>query len=1821
MLDPEILASIQAIPDSAIQGAQQPPQLDGGTLDAIKRTDEAVARRRDYLRDKYAWGLVAPLTGTRLTYSKKAIEEVTDPAERQWLVEEVGRIAQMQEAVQQDEYNTAPFLSRLTTNSQKVGGAFANASTGMTEAAAGLRDWLQGNGRSADDVRFLRAIESAKQAGNPFSGQAPGMSGKAATGAAGMAPDMAAGLVATTVGGPAGGFAYWTARNAAERREDYLELGLSPTASSLAGTATSATEGAIELLNLDPTGLTKPVAAPVKGMVRRGITQAAERIGGESLKSFVKHPVTRRAVGAGLETAKRIGLETLEEGLQGAVQEGGKYLAAKSSDQIEDRPAIDILKEGYSQAAEALPGLSVLGGAGGAVQAAEAAGRFKRFAKGTQEARIQAEIIEAANKADPPSREQWKKWGLPIEEGRSRQHRRDAVEQLANGYKSLDQIRMVLSGVTPTEQQWKQWGLPAEQGATPEQRRAFLLKRYTQQQAEAQQQQTDGNYERAVRDFYDTQGERLADEERRMYADFYARPDTALAWVMDNPQAADKLSKGGKYTNQAFKAADENLPEIDDANARRQWFGRVREALQLPEADRARLAEALKGDGGWKPLPEGEEAPPAFDSLKTPYGNYYRLRPKKGLKKAAAQTQTEEQVSPVQQQEQAKSEIQELPVAATERPAVETQAETSQALLPASESRVQRPAVASQQELQANAEEQQAATGFAPSQHDFPVEMEGTGERVSAREIVRQLEQIWGVPIRSGRIGSSRPRGIYKLRSMVSRLTKGEESSSAVAIHEAIGHHLDNTTDILKSAPTDAKSEVGTLDYDAKAARPSEGFAEFVRAYLTGGTERFKNGIDLKAVSPKFLAHFEQWVAQHADVKAKLEASRAPLEAYKRAGAVGRVKGQISKTGLDSEHPAPLAERVNELKEFLYTRIKEEGRPIKRFTDEAKERGYKPGSDTTPFEDYNALRQIGPHFAATAVEHGVLRLSGDMGKIGPSLREALVEIGDDADYENFVAWTYARHAIESWSHGKNPGITLDDAREAARRLYDPRYERAADKVTQFNNALLDVLTDVGVVDGETATRMKEMYKTYIPLERAKQGALGGGGRRMVDLSAAIKGRRGSGLQIIDPMEATLARAIRLYERAAQQVVINKLTKVAGDIKGLGGWVEEVPPKIMATNFSMEEIRPQIAKAIEDALGIDAGPLLDAVDPMTMLTVWRPDLMKVHGVPIVRVTMNGQPRFFQVHPELAEALGGLETLQHLDLATRTARAFTGMLKIGATRLNPDFILANAARDLQAFLMQGEKGLKGVFDPAVYAAAYVTTQLKHAAGEKGNPVVELFDKMGGELSTYAGLDRARLRKGINRLRDGKQGKLETAMSIAGVSEVAPRIAEFASLLERDGWLDRVKNGETPPMTVLIRAINAAHDVTIDFRRMGKWGRYLNYYLPFFNARLEGFDKFARTFKDNPSRATMRAGMTIVPLALLYWWSRHDDDDYKERPAWQDSFFVLKDSNGNPVWRVPKSQEWGLIESGVERLMDSMYNKDPEAMKRWFAQIVETANPVSTPAGITPYFESQFNYDSFRDRPIVSQNLQKLEGPDQYYDYTSKLAKGVARWLHDVSGKKISLSPAKIDHLANGLSGGLYGKINAPIDKLAEGTPLGMNDVPGLKGVTLRKGYAKSVDDFYAQKELLDKAHESSKLQAKGNAETEDLNLWRRMQSVSALMTDMREAARKLPHDDRIQVDRAMTGLARAALGREPLKDYPNPLASPSVVPPAVQAAISKHVAQKAIAASSNDKESASAFKYLHDMGVSPDVALDLAYVRLRSQGVKSDTANKRLARLGK
>ena len=431
--DPQVLALVgDRTPDPA-------SQFDPDVLAIAKQTGEAIERRRSYLRDKYAWGLVAPLSGTRESYSERAMKEITDPSERQWLTEEVGRVARAQSWAKEKKYAESGLAGRFGRRAQQVGGAFAEAGTAMTGAAADFRNWLQGRGRTVEEVQFKRQLEAAKQGEDPSLGKDTPLSLKAAAGAAGMTPDLSAGLLAGTVGGPGAMAAYWTARLFPERNEDYLEMGLSPGVAATAGAVTAAIESAVELLNIDPTGMSKgTVAQPIKGMARRTISQAIRKYGGKRLSKLVQRsPAVRVAIGQAIDALERVGVETAEEGIQRGVRDAGKYLAALTDEDIEGPVFSSIAPAMWEEMKEALPGIAALGGGPGM---ASMAGEVITARGEAKQAETEREILEYADQGKVPSRRTRKKWGLPEEGWESREQRQEGVRQLAEGIRANEEI-------------------------------------------------------------------------------------------------------------------------------------------------------------------------------------------------------------------------------------------------------------------------------------------------------------------------------------------------------------------------------------------------------------------------------------------------------------------------------------------------------------------------------------------------------------------------------------------------------------------------------------------------------------------------------------------------------------------------------------------------------------------------------------------------------------------------------------------------------------------------------------------------------------------------------------------------------------------------------------------------------------------------------------------------------------------------------------------------------------------------------------------------------------------------------------------------------------------------------------------------------------------------------------------------------------------------------------------------------------------------------------------------------------------------------------
>jgi hypothetical protein len=281
-------------------------------------------------------------------------------------------------------------------------------------------------------------------------------------------------------------------------------------------------------------------------------------------------------------------------------------------------------------------------------------------------------------------------------------------------------------------------------------------------------------------------------------------------------------------------------------------------------------------------------------------------------------------------------------------------------------------------------------------------------------------------------------------------------------------------------------------------------------------------------------------------------------------------------------------------------------------------------------------------------------------------------------------------------------------------------------------------------------------------------------------------------------------------------------------------------------------------------------------------------------------------------------------------------------------------------------------------------------------------------GGDNSMLVSMDREYMRQNLDDLLASKGQKslkylknpLEFLRLLSTLGEEATRLGEMKRAL------DASKNP--------IAAAFASREVTLDFARVGAKARAMNAITAFFNAQLQGVDKMRRNFKEDPKGSILRSLMYItLPSVLLYMVNR-DDPRWKEIPQWQkDLFWIIMTEDS--IYRIPKPFEMGIIFGSVpERILEMIDNNDPSAMDGIGQTIIEGLSPSFVPTGLLPVVENMTNYSLFYDKPLVGMAESKLPAGQQYTQFSSEISKLI--------GEKLDYSPAKIDNLIRGWTGGL-------------------------------------------------------------------------------------------------------------------------------------------------------------------------------------------------------
>jgi hypothetical protein len=859
---------------------------------------------------------------------------------------------------------------------------------------------------------------------------------------------------------------------------------------------------------------------------------------------------------------------------------------------------------------------------------------------------------------------------------------------------------------------------------------------------------------------------------------------------------------------------------------------------------------------------------------------------------------------------------------------------------------------------------------------------------VSASKIVKELEAITA-PIRVGGFRAGKDvRGIYKSFFEVIHTRKANDIPTIT--HE-IGHSLQKTLfpESVKRGNITAAAfskeyagELSKMAYPGAKDQVVEGYAEYMRLYMTDPVRAAEQ-------APKFDAFFKERIAQNPIVEKAVTKARDDIARWVEQGAKARVESTI--VWDKSKDTRPIAEKMRERWNTLYKNWVNENQPIHNI-EKAITKGQKIESAKSPSKEA-WIRQGAAGKVETWIHYGVTDSSGN--KVAPSLQETLRPVLEsNAEYKEWGGYVVAKHGLEVIKKLGPDSMPLSVADyQRIVNAAPAHYEKLLRDFQKWMDAGIHEMQNSGVLSAEHVKAMRDKWPDYVPLQRdmGDAGAKAtGSGKGVKNLRTGINRLKGSGRDILPPVESAIRNMFLHLDVASKNRVWLKMADLASSFEGSGIWMEKVPAPIKGAKVDLKQL---IGAEGIDALA-EVG--IDIAKPETIFTP--ADIPG--GKNMIRVFRDGKPEYYELHPELYEVAAQLDAKQ-LDIFTKFLSPSARLLRAGATGLSPDFPPRNIFKDAQEALVYTKYGITP-FD--------IARGLFHAAKQD-----ELFWKWraaGGAHASMVSVDRELTKRTVEQVRvlstkqkivDAAKHPLDALRAFGEAVEYAPRLAEFGK---------GTKWGRKADPNTLIEAAIASRDLTIDFQRSGSTGKTVNRSIAFFNAALQGSDKLLREAKNNPETLVMRGlGYITVPTVMLYLKNRKQEW-YQDLPDYvKDNNWLIK--VGGTIYRFPRAFGLGFIfGTAPERAMRYILGKDEHAFDELEDRAGDAFLPGFVPTFVMPLVQSLSNR-SFTGAPIVPRREQDLPAQLQSGPDTSEFARA--------GGKLLKKSPRKIDYVIYGYTGG--------------------------------------------------------------------------------------------------------------------------------------------------------------------------------------------------------
>lgn len=941
------------------------------------------------------------------------------------------------------------------------------------------------------------------------------------------------------------------------------------------------------------------------------------------------------------------------------------------------------------------------------------------------------------------------------------------------------------------------------------------------------------------------------------------------------------------------------------------------------------------------------------------------------------------------------------------------------------------------------------------------------GRSVTRREILDAVNHLFNQRVKSGRLGKEGVGGWYNTKTDVIR--SGNYGDLRVIMHE-LGHYVDNYFKFSNEPRFNNEFNRVIQDRFGKAYDKlgmegirGEGYAEFFHDYVS---DRAK----AKREFPEFYKHFTEKIANEPELNGITNKLSQLVHEWHRQGGAERVKGSISFESKGKVSQAIDAVKRGEAKDVIkkalndvYTKAIDELNPLKDLVEEVeRQTGEKIAFDDNPYmQAWLARGWVGK--AETLIEHGAPEHGIK------SLKEILKGVGEK-EHKEFSAYLVALHDLDL--HKNKQKATFDYTEDAAvlgKHAGNERFQKAAVEIYKYQDYLLQMLVKEGMLTAKAYHTMRKMYPHYIPFFRdmsdAGMQSFLSGGKGFIDVSSPVKRFKGSTRDIIDPLESIIKNTFQFYNTIERNHVGRTFAKLA-DKNGVGQIVERVHGNKAKTDNTFN--------------------------------VWE----------------NGEKVTYETTPELIQTMRMLDK----DQSNMVVKIFSypaNWLRAGAT-LSPEFILRNPVRDMIGASIYSKHGFIPVVDTFKGLASFL---------KKGELYWE-YMKSGAAHAAMVSLDRDYLG---GQLRDimGRESKatkliknpLELLRAMSEATEMATRLAEYDNARKGyTGLVNRLFGKERKPLSASEAAL-VSRDITLDFSRRGTHTKRLNQITAFFNATLQGADKMARAFKEDPRGMTVKTMLYITLPSVLLWYMNKDDERYQELPQWEkDTFWIIPGKEN--MYKIPKPFEAGvLFGTSFERMLqymdDAKNNRKSVGFKGYGERVMDSLAPGLIPTGAIPVLEYMTNHSFFRQRNIIPQSQENLPARLQYGANSSEVAKFV--------GDKINVSPYFVDNTIRVYGGGLAGLGLSAIDAASgakeNNTAKKWYEAPGLRGFTAAPYQSSnSVQRVYDDYKEQEKLHNAFKLTGQ-RPEGYDAKEFARLKNASDSLKNLNKASKAIINNERM------------------------------------------------------------------------------------------------------